>query len=309
MDGQTQTGTETVATRVTVRPMEAGDVVATAKLSAAALDHDVEAMEVEQPGSVQRWQDRLAFSLQTDPDGCFVAVADGTVIGVGQAIVRESLWVLSLLAIAPGTQSAGAGRALITAALRYRGPAASAGDPSQPPAHGLIVATNDPRALRLYSSAGFELQPTLKAEGEVCTERLPAPDPEVRAVGADALGQFDDLVREVRGAPWTAELEDELAHGGRLLALADRGLVMLSDGRGIWGLAARDDETAKALLIAGLHRSADDAHAHVRWLTAAQQWAIPVLLDAGLPVHAEGCLCVRGRLGTLRPFIPSGPYA
>jgi ribosomal protein S18 acetylase RimI-like enzyme len=294
---------------MTVRPMQTGDVVAAATLSAAALDYDLEAAESERPGATRRWQDRLAHSLQTDPDGSFVAIADGLVIGVGQAIVRESLWVLSLLAVAPGTQSAGAGRALIAATFGYRGPGASAGDPSQPPTHGLIVASNDPRALRIYSSSGFELHPTLKAEGEVRTERLPAPDPEVREVGADALGRFENLVREVRGAAWTPELKVELAHGGQLLALGDRGVAMLSAGRGIWGLAARDEEAAKALLIAGLHRSAGQAQARVGWLTADQQWAIPLLIDAGLPLCAEGCLCVRGRPGTLHPFVPSGPYA
>ncbi len=309
MSAQTQAGTKAAKTAVTVRPMQAGDVVATATLSATALDFDVEAIELERPGWRRRWQDRLAHSLQTDPDGSFVAVADGTVIGVAQAIVRESLWVLSLLTVAPGTQSGGAGRALIAAALAYRGPDGSSGDPSQPPAQGLIVATNDPRALRIYASSGFELHPALRAEGEVRTERLPAPDPEVREVGADALGRFEGLVREVRGAAWTAELKDELAHGGRLLALADRGVAMLSEGRGIWGLAARDEEVAQALLIAGLHRSAGQTQARVGWLTAEQQWAIPLLLDAGLAVRAEGCLCVRGRPGTLRPFVPSGAYA
>jgi hypothetical protein len=226
-----------------------------------------------------------------------------------QAIVRESLWVLSLLTIDPDTQSAGAGRALIAKALAYRGPGASTDDSSQPPAHGLIVATNDLRALRLYASSGFELHPTLKAEGEVCTERLPAPDPAVQELGADSLGELEGIAREVRGASWTPELQDELDHGGRLLALPGRGFVMLSAGRGIWGLAARDEEAAKVLLIAGLHRSTGQAHARVGWVTADQQWAIPLLIDAGLPVHADGCLCVRGRPGTLHPFVPSGSYA
>ena len=88
-----------------------------------------------------------------------MAEAGGDVIGAAQAIQRERLWCLSLLAVQPGGQSAGAGRALMKAALTY-------GDST----HGMIPSSNDPRALRLYRLAGFTLLPTFEAE--VVAERL-----------------------------------------------------------------------------------------------------------------------------------------
>ncbi|MBV8219054.1 MAG: hypothetical protein JO325_11365 [Solirubrobacterales bacterium] len=45
---------------------------------------------------------------------------------------------------------------------------------------GLIVSSNDPRALRLYARAGFALQPTLAAEGEVDRRALPSAHPGIR---------------------------------------------------------------------------------------------------------------------------------
>ena len=77
------------------------------------------------------------------------------VIGVAAVIVRDGMWILSLLAVDPETQSAGAGRALLARALRV-------GDPR---ALGLIVSADDSRALRLYALAGFTLLPTFQAQG------------------------------------------------------------------------------------------------------------------------------------------------
>ena len=52
-----------------------------------------------------------------------------------------------------------------------------------------------------------------------------------------------------------------------------------------------------------------DDSARVRWITAAQQWAIEVLARAGLRLTAYGALCVRGMPGPLAPFLPSAPFA
>lgn len=49
-----------------------------------------------------------------------MAELDERVIGVAQAIVREGLWCLSLFAVAPDAQSAGAGAVLLDHAIAYR---------------------------------------------------------------------------------------------------------------------------------------------------------------------------------------------
>jgi hypothetical protein len=46
----------------------------------------------------------------------------------------------------------------------------------------------------------------------------------------------------------------------------------------------------------------------VLFMTAEQQWAIRVALDARLPLSPDGPVCVKGKLGPLVPFLPSGAY-
>jgi hypothetical protein len=46
----------------------------------------------------------------------------------------------------------------------------------------------------------------------------------------------------------------------------------------------------------------------VMFLSAAQQWALRVALDARLPLSPDGPLCVRGAPGPLAPWVPSGMY-
>src|SRR5438094_800614 len=78
---------------------------------------------------------------------------DGTCVGAALALVREGIWGLSLLVVAPGHQSNGTGRALLDAALRHAEGARGA----------IILASEDFRALRVYAGAGFDLRPALDA--------------------------------------------------------------------------------------------------------------------------------------------------
>jgi len=149
-----------------VRQMTDRDLAAAASVSAASFS-----MDVSDASAAMMWRGRVAHALITDPGGAFVAERDHRVIGVAQAMCRERLWCLSLLSVQPGVQSAGAGRALLDAALRYGGTDS-----------GLIVSSNDPRALRLYALAGFSLLPTFQAEGSVDRRTLPRARSSTRSV-------------------------------------------------------------------------------------------------------------------------------
>lgn len=276
-----------------VRPMLAADVPAVAELTAAAFSR-----EIADEDDARRWRERNAYPLTTDPDGAFVAELDGRIIGVAQAIVRERLWVLSRLGVAPGVQSAGAGRALFERALDY-GRSADA---------GLIVSSNDPRALRLYAGAGFAMHPTFRADGLVDRRALPRDHAGViEDDRADDLEALAALTRTIRGAPYDRELRFALERGGRLLRLGDRGFAVVEPGAGPFALVARDEPVASALLWHAL--ALTDGPIRVRWITGAQRWAIDVLVAARLELVAYGALCVRGTPGTLRPFLPSAPFA
>jgi predicted N-acetyltransferase YhbS len=263
-------------------------------VSAAAFGFDI-----SEPSAARNWQERVAFPIATDPDGAFVAERDGHVIGVAEAIVRERLWCLSLIAVEPGVQGAGAGHELMRRAREY-GTDAEA---------GLIVASNDPRALRLYAQSGFSLIPTFQAEGVPDRRALPRPDPRVRDGDDGDLDALAAIARDVRGAGYSQEIAFELGRDGRLLRLGDRGFAVARPGHSVWLLVARDEDAACALLWHALELVGESDRASVRWITGEQQWAIDVLMRAGLGLSAYGALCVRGDPGPLRPFLPSPPFA
>lgn len=279
--------------RPAVRRMLPADLAEAGKLTAAAFGRDV-----TDELAAERWQERMAYPVRTDPDGAFVAEFDGRMVGVVQAIVRGGLWILSMFAVQPGIQGGGTGRVLLERALAY-------GSETEA---GLIVSSNDPRALRLYAACGFELHPTLRAEGLVDRRALPRSQSAIREddAGRD-LESLAALATAIRGAPYTQELRFALGRGGRLLRLADRGFAVIDQDRAPWLLVARDDETARVLLWEALARSEEPTR--VRWITGAQQWAIDVVVQARLQLTAYGAMCVRGRPGSLRPFLPSPPFA
>lgn len=278
--------------RLRVRPMRATDITAVAELAAAAFSRDI-----SDERAAQRWRERVAYPLGTDPAGAFVAERDGHVIGVAEAMARERLWCLSLFAVRPGIQSAGAGAALFDHAVAYRTDTDG----------GLIVSSNDPRALRLYARRGFSLIPTFGAEGEVDRRRLPARTGSVREDEGRELESLAALTRTIRGAPYGVELAFALKQGGRLLRIGDRGFTVIAEGGRVWTLVARDEEAATTLLWNALALTGGEAS--VRWITGEQPWAIDVIVRARLRLTAYGALCLRGTPGTLRPFLPSAPFA
>jgi GNAT superfamily N-acetyltransferase len=260
------------------------------------------AFEVEFTSEEERagWARRLAHALATDPDGCFVATERRRVTGVAQSIRREQLWNLSLLTVDPTTQSRGAGRQLLDAACGY----IQEGDT------GLIVSSNDPRAMRIYAMAGFDLRPAMESVGVVDRQALPPIDPRIREISLEEIEQLEPVARAVRGAPYTLELPGAIAWGVEIYALEDRGYVIVRQGRGVWALGAADEEAATALLWFGLTVLGNDpSWPPIRWVTEDQRWAVKVAHQAGLRLQPFGALCVRGEPGTLHPYLPSGPYA
>lgn len=282
------------AAAVRVREMDPADIQIAASVAAAAFE-----IELVDRLAQQRWVERLGHPLATDPGGAFVAERDGRIIGVAEAIRRERVWCLSLLAVRPGVQSAGTGRALLEQTMAY-----AAGTDA-----GLIVSSNDHRALRLYARAGFSLLPTFEAAGAVDRRTLPRPDRGVMERGSGDLEALESISRDIRGAPHTSELELAMRSGARLLRFGDRGFALAQPGMGVWLLVARDEQAAGALLWGGLELVADTDGIGVRWITSGQDWAIDVVVRAGLRLSANGALCVSGRPGPLRPFIPSGAFA
>ena len=235
---------------------------------------------------------RIAHLLDTDPAGAWVASGDdGAVVGCALAFVRDGMWFLSLLMVLPAVQGTGIGRELLDRTLT------TATDRSW------ILATSDPAALRRYLLAGFELHPTFTAQG------IPG---ELLAPAGVTVGDYDrhggvvdEVARYVRGAGLAQELPWLEGRPVPFLVVDDsdgRGFCFTRPG-GIVTLGATTEHAARRLLLAALR--ANNGEVEVDWLSADQQWAIEVCIEARLTLMAGATVCLRGQ-PRMSPYLPSG---
>ena len=254
---------------------------------------------VEDDATARRGRARIEHLQRTDPGGAWVADRDGQVVGVALALVRESIWGLSLFAVAPTYQNRGIGRRLLEAAWSH-----GAG------ARGhLILSTESPAAMRRYARLGLELRPCVAAAGIVDRSRLPVDGARaVRDAGAEGIPAADAIGRAVRGAGHGIDLPVALAApAAHLLLYEDRAFALVRDDR-VALLAGLDERAATCVLWGALASIRPGATASVDFLTAGQDWAVRACLDAGLALSPDGPLFTGGELGPLRPYIPSGAY-
>jgi GNAT superfamily N-acetyltransferase len=241
---------------------------------------------------------RMNHLLETDPGGAWVADRDGAVAGIAMALVREGLWGLSLYAVDEREQGRGLGRRLLDAALAYGGDARG----------HIVLATERPAAMRRYVRAGLELRPCVAAAGIADLTRAPDAAARVEDAGAAGIAIADALGRHVRGAGHGRDLPVVLESGARLLLYEDRAFAVLAPAGPVPLIAARDDEAAAIVLWGALAAAPRGATVSVDFLTAAQQWAIRVALDANLALSPDGPVFTRGDVGPLAPYVPCAPY-
>src|SRR5689334_17256418 len=75
----------------------------------------------DDPMTLARGVRRIAHLQRTDPDGAWVAEADGALVGMALALVREGIWGLSLFGVLAEHRDRGVGRALLDAAFEAGG--------------------------------------------------------------------------------------------------------------------------------------------------------------------------------------------
>jgi predicted N-acetyltransferase YhbS len=279
------------------------DDVAAAQLTAyhslrnAGIAYGWETPELDDAVRERGWR-RMRHVLRHDPDGAYVADRDGEIVGVSLATRRGPLWFLSLLAVATDVQSQGVGRRLLDAACATLDGV------------GMLCASSDPKALRRYRRAGFDLVPAYVAEGMVDRALLPTTDG-VRAASYDDDRDFvEGIAVSQRGAPYGPDL-DFFAELGTPLFVTDtprgRGYVVAAP-HGAAMLGATTPQAAAALLWTALAEATKPVE--ILWISRDQQWAVDVALDARLSLKPGGSVCVRERephrLGPMSPYLPSG---
>jgi hypothetical protein len=85
---------------------------------------------------------------------------------------------------------------------------------------------------------------------------------------------------------------------------AGRGYAYTRPGRGVGALAATTPAAATSLFTAVLAEAEGEVSV---WMSAAQQWMLPVVLAARLGLASRGAFFFRG-MAEPAPYIPSGPY-
>ena len=185
------------------RPMTAADIDATGYIRKAAL----EGLERSQGIEPRPWDParlpHFDHLLRTDPDGAWVAVVRGTVIGYAMGFTRGDIWFLAQLFVQPEVHAQGAGRELLRLAMdagRKRGARIFS-----------VVSSTSPVAQALYMRAGmFATGIGYRLSGPVdALLALPEPDGEEREITPTeaSLARLERLDRDAFGASRRPEHE------------------------------------------------------------------------------------------------------
>ena len=135
------------------------------------------------------WMERTRHLVRTDPGGCWVAEDETGMVGMATSFRRETLWCLATYAVLPGRQGQGIGKPLLAAAL----------DHGRACTRGMLSASSDAKAVRIYRQAGFDLHPQMYLTGTVDRSVIPVVE-KVREGSAGDVDLMDSLDRAARGA-------------------------------------------------------------------------------------------------------------
>jgi GNAT superfamily N-acetyltransferase len=285
-----------------IRPMRPDDVPAAERVSDEGFfELDNRMRRADAPAPERRserhravWIERTLHFVEHDPGGCWVAEDDTGIVGLATSFRRESLWCLATYAVLPGRQGQGIGKPLLAAAL----------DHGRACTRGMLSASSDGKAVRIYRQAGFDLHPQMSMSGTVDRSAIPVVE-KVREGSAGDVDLMDSLDRAARGAGHGPDHELMLRSWPLLVSdtSTGAGYVYLNERRQVALLAASNRRTAVRLLWAALAEG--PVRAQVPHVTGANQWVLDVGFAARLDLHQEGFLGLRG-MKPPAPYVHNG---
>jgi GNAT superfamily N-acetyltransferase len=235
---------------------------------------------------IARHHGRIRHLARTDPGGCWL-IEDQAAGPVGAVLSyrREGTWALSLLAVVPGAQGKGVGKALLARALMH----------GRACLRGVVCVPDDPVAARTFRRAGFHLHPTMRLSGLADPVRLAPPDGPVHQGTERHRDLMDSVDRRTRGGAHRADHEELLRHYRLFVVddLAGSGYCYTRGGR-VELLAATSRRLATRLLTTALLAAPPGEPVRVEHVMAEAQWAVDVGVAAGLEIACSGFVALRG---------------
>lgn len=246
------------------------------------------------PARRSLWRECTLHLLEHDAAGCWVAEDGDAMVGAATSLRRETLWGLSTLAVLDESQGHGIGHGLLEAALTH----------SQGCVRGIICASPDPGAVRLYHQAGFTIHPTMRVAGTV--DRAVLPVVEGVRVGVDGdTDLLDSVDRRTRGAGRGVDHAILARH--QLLLVADNhlgsGYCYLAPDGGLYLLASTSERLAQRLVWEAMARS-DAPDFTVGGVTGEQAWLVDLAVQARLTVRLDAYVALRF-MKPPHPYVPS----
>lgn len=296
---------------ITFRPATEADLLACEDVWRVGLDGYLGPlgfpdMPVENPG-LRRLH---AHTLATDPSRFWVATEGERVVAFGSAVLRGSVWFLSMLFVYPEFQGRGIGRGILDRLL----PRAADGI-------ALSTATDSaqPVSNALYASLGMvPRMPLFNLVGRPWDGWQPPALPtsvRVLRVTADLAGfpaERDALDREVLGFDRPADHAYAGGDGRYTFAYVDDGGALLGYGyaadSGRVGPIAVRDAALFAPVLAHLLVAVEPRGASSTWLPGASDEGIRTALEAGLRIEGfPTILCWSTRFGDFARYSPISP--
>ncbi len=252
-----------------IRPMRPEDVPAAERVSDEGFfELDTRLQRASDPAPQRRsdrhrqvWIERTRHLVGTDPGGCWVVEDGSGLVGMVTSFRRETLWCLATYAVLPGRQGQGIGKPLLAAAL----------DHGRACTRGMLSASSDAKAVRIYRQVGFDLHPQMVLTGTVDRSAIPVIE-KVRDGGTGDVELMDSLDRATRGAAHGPDHELMLRTWRLLVSdtSTGSGYVYLNERGQVGLLAASNRRTAVRLLWAALAEGPE--RATVPHVTGANQW-------------------------------------
>ena len=256
-------------------------------------------------------------ALATDPERFWVATrttadqaGDEEIVAFASAILRGSVWFLSMLFVRPGRQLGGIGRALIERTLpagRADATLAVATDSAQPISNGLYASFGMVPRIPMFNIVGRPFRPEALAElpGGIAAARFDVSTPAERDRGLEA--ELADLDREVLGYAHPEDHEflrsqGRIGFGYRDGAGALVGYGYTSEVGRIGPLAVRE-EALHAPVLAHLLLAVPPRGASATWVPGDAGPTLTMLLQAGLRIEGFPVLVCWSR-----PFADFGRY-